>query len=72
MVYGMYSVDPLSMSNNTSKLNMTDAEHGKDESIRKSDKDRKDDVGGDSTFVFGDIKRNKGILNKPPVGLTKV
>ncbi|PWA75907.1 hypothetical protein CTI12_AA236950 [Artemisia annua] len=66
------SVDPLSISNNTSKLNMADGEHGKDESIRKTAKDVKDDVGGNSTFVFGDVQRNKGILNRPPVGLTKV
>ncbi|PWA42554.1 hypothetical protein CTI12_AA543050 [Artemisia annua] len=65
-------VDPLSDSNNASKLNMADGEHGKDESIRKFDKDGKDVVGGDSTSVFGDIKRNNGILKKPPVGLTKV
>ncbi|PWA44631.1 hypothetical protein CTI12_AA393700 [Artemisia annua] len=65
-------VDPLSGNNNASKLTMADGEHGKVESVRKSDKDGKVVAGGDSTFVFGDIKRNKGILNKPPVGFTKV
>nr|GFA38536.1 hypothetical protein [Tanacetum cinerariifolium] len=35
-------VDPLLVSNNTSKLNMDDVEHVKDESIRKANNDRRD------------------------------
>ncbi|PWA42555.1 RNA-directed DNA polymerase, eukaryota, Reverse transcriptase zinc-binding domain protein [Artemisia annua] len=53
-------VDPLSDSNNASKLNMADGEHGKDESIRKFDKDGKDVVGGDSTSVAKGVDEMKG------------
>nr|GEW69918.1 hypothetical protein [Tanacetum cinerariifolium] len=48
-------VDPLLVSNDTSKLSMADVEHVEDEFIRKTNKDRIDDVNGNSAFVFGDI-----------------
>ncbi|GKC34860.1 hypothetical protein Tco_1047244 [Tanacetum coccineum] len=50
---------------------MADVEHGEDESIRKANKDRGDGMNVDSGFVFGDVKRNKGVLNNPPIGLSK-
>lgn len=65
-------VDPSLVSNNASKSTMADVEHGVDESIRKTNKVELDSMNIDSGFVFGDVKRNKGILNRPPVGLTKV
>nr|GEW73519.1 hypothetical protein [Tanacetum cinerariifolium] len=65
-------VDPLLVSNDTSKLNMADEEHGEDESIRKANKDQLDGMNVDSDFVFRDLKRNKGIHNRPHVRLTKV
>nr|GEU66409.1 hypothetical protein [Tanacetum cinerariifolium] len=48
-----------------------ESEHGKDESIRKSNKDGLDGMNVDSDFVFRDLKRNKGIRNRPHVTLTK-
>ncbi|GJZ89174.1 hypothetical protein Tco_0660956, partial [Tanacetum coccineum] len=55
-------VDPLLVSNDTSKLNMADEEHGEDESIRKANKDGLDGMNVDSDFVFGDLKRNNVFL----------
>ncbi|PWA80038.1 hypothetical protein CTI12_AA080440 [Artemisia annua] len=64
--------DPMEVSNNTSKPPMADEEHGKVENVGKTSKDVKSDVSGRDAFVFGDVKSNKGILNNPPVGKSKV
>ncbi|GJW30771.1 hypothetical protein Tco_0047646 [Tanacetum coccineum] len=71
--FGHCSIDdPLLVSNDASKLTMADVEHGKVESVRKANKDMVDGMNGESGFMFGDVQRNKGILNRPPIGMTKV
>ncbi|GJX73579.1 reverse transcriptase domain-containing protein [Tanacetum coccineum] len=66
------SVDPCLVSNGASKLNMADGEHVGVESTSKAGKDGCSGVKGDSGFVFGNVKSNKGILKKPTMGLTSV
>ncbi|GJT94359.1 hypothetical protein Tco_1089877 [Tanacetum coccineum] len=64
--------DPLLVSNGASKLSMADEEHGEVENTRKANKHKVDGMNMDSGFVFGDLRRNKGVLNRPPIGITKV
>ncbi|GJR66790.1 reverse transcriptase zinc-binding domain-containing protein [Tanacetum coccineum] len=69
---GMGGVDPCIVSNGTSKLNMADVEHIKVENTRKTIKVVLMKDKEDSAFVFGKRHSQKGILNNPPVGLSKV
>ncbi|GJR13403.1 putative RNA-directed DNA polymerase [Tanacetum coccineum] len=64
--------DPCLVSNDASKSNMADEEHIGVESIRKDNKEGMEGVDGNSGFVFGNVEKNKGILKKPNVGLTRV
>ncbi|GKA85407.1 RNA-directed DNA polymerase, eukaryota, reverse transcriptase zinc-binding domain protein, partial [Tanacetum coccineum] len=66
------SRDPPLVSNDISKPTMAGVEHDRVESIRKANEDGMEVVNDRSAFVFGDVKRNKGILNRPAIGLTKV
>ena len=65
-------VDLCLVSNNTSKSKMADVEHFGVEGIRKTNKDELNVGRGDTTFVFGNVKSNKGILKKPSMGFTSV
>ncbi|PWA78481.1 hypothetical protein CTI12_AA215700 [Artemisia annua] len=65
-------VDPVLASNKTSKPNIADVENVGDESLRKTKQVGMEVDGENSTFIFGDMQRNKGILNKPTIGLNQV
>ncbi|PWA49857.1 hypothetical protein CTI12_AA472210 [Artemisia annua] len=65
-------VDPCSVRNSVSKLNVAGGEHMEVEATRKASKDGLGVDKVDTEFVFGKGNSNKGILNKPPVGLTRV
>ncbi|GJT88378.1 hypothetical protein Tco_1070095 [Tanacetum coccineum] len=66
------SRDPPLVSNDINKPTMADVEHDRVESIKKANEDGMEVVNDGSDFVFGDVQRNKGILNRHVIGLTKV
>nr|GEW08462.1 hypothetical protein [Tanacetum cinerariifolium] len=68
-------IEPLAFdvgSNNSSLKNKGVLWMDLVESTRKANEDGMEGVNVSSAFVFGDLQRNKGILNRPPIGLSKV
>ncbi|PWA98654.1 hypothetical protein CTI12_AA001390 [Artemisia annua] len=65
-------VDPCLASNDTGKSKVADGEHFGSEGVRKTNGDVLNGGKDDSAFVFGKTQNSKGILKKPPIGLTSV